>query len=227
MLKNLLKLLFPSLCYGCNELLVQNENNICTSCNHDLPYTNHHNQLKNNTLNKFYGIVNLEFAFSMLYFHHDGVVQKLIHQLKYKGREEIGVFLGEKYAFELKNIKEQYKLDYIVPVPLHKKRLQKRGYNQIDSFCLTLSKELDIPYVTALLFRNQYSKTQTKKNKQERLDHIHEVFAVMDYTNYHGKHFLLVDDVITTGATIELCAKALLKIPNSKVSVITIAYTQS
>lgn len=227
MLKNLLKLLFPVLCHGCNELLVQEEKNICTTCNHNLPYTNHHKNTKNDTFNTFYGIVNLEFAFSMLYFHHDGIVQKLIHQLKYKGREEIGVFLGEKYAFELKNIKVKYNLDFIVPVPLHKKKLKERGYNQIDSFCLALSKELDIPFITDLLFRNQYSKTQTKKNKEQRLDTIESIFDVRNIDNYHGKHFLLVDDVITTGATIELCAKALLKIPNTKVSVITIAYTQS
>lgn len=227
MLKNLLKLLFPVLCYGCNELLIQDEKYICSTCNHNLPFTNHHKDTKNDTFKSFYGIVKLEFAFSMLYFHHEGIVQKLIHQLKYKGKEEIGSFLGQKYALELKDIKDKHDLDFIVPVPLHKKRLQERGYNQIDTFCLTLSKELDIPLTTDLLFRNQYSKTQTKKNKEQRLENIQAIFDIKDGPDYYGKHFLLIDDVITTGATIELCAKALLKIPNAKVSVLTIAYTQS
>ncbi|NHN27341.1 ComF family protein [Flavobacterium jejuense] len=225
--KNLLKLLFPPLCFGCNELLLNNEKIICTSCVHDLPLTHHHLLDTNDTKKKFYGIVDLEFAFSMLYFHKEGIVQKLIHQLKYKGKQEIGSYLAIIYALSLKGLKEKYNIDEIIPVPLHPKRLKERSYNQVDTFCLTLSRELSIPYNKTLLIKNEYSKTQTKKNKAERQVLNNSLFDIKDYSSAEGKHFLLIDDVITTGATIESCAKTLLKIPNAKVSVITIAYTQS
>ncbi|MBF02349.1 MAG: amidophosphoribosyltransferase [Flavobacterium sp.] len=225
--KNLLKLLFPSLCYGCNELLLNNEKIICSSCIHHLPYTHHHLLEQNDTLNKFYGIVDLEFAYSMLYFHKEGIVQNLIHQLKYKGKQEIGTFLGLNYAPSLQHLKEKYRIDEIIPVPLHPKRLKERNYNQVETFCLALSNELGIPYNDTLLFRNEYSKTQTKKNKVERQTRGKNLFEVKNSPEFNGKHFLLIDDVITTGATIEACTKALLKIPNAKVSVITLAYTQS
>lgn len=225
--KNLLKLLFPPLCYGCNELLLNNEQIICSACIHHLPTTNHHFLESNDTKNKFYGIVALEFAFSMLYFHKDGIVQKLIHQLKYKGKQEIGTYLGRYYALLLKNHIEQYKIDEIIPVPLHPKRQKERTYNQVDAFCLAISEEFKIPFNNSLLVRNLYSKTQTKKNKTERQSQSLNIFEVKNTSQSSGKHFLLIDDVITTGATIESCAKALLKIPNSKVSVITIAFTQS
>ena len=163
----------------------------------------------------------------MLYFHKKGIVQKLIHNLKYKGREEIGELLGEWYGKEIKNHELIKSIDFIIPVPLHSKRLKERGYNQVDRFCNALSKETDIPYKKELLIRTKYNKTQTKKSKNERQDNVQNIFDVVFNENDYGKHFLLVDDVITSGATLELCAKALLKIPNSKVSIITIAYTQS
>lgn len=225
--KNLLKLLFPPLCYGCNELLLNNEKIICASCIHHLPMTNHHLLECNDTKNKFYGIVDFEFAFSMLYFHKNGVVQKLIHQLKYKGKQEIGTYLGYNYALLLKSHIEKYKVDEIIPVPLHTKRFKQRGYNQVDTFCRAMSEELKIPYNPSLLVRNSYAITQTKKNKTERQSNQTVLFDIKNHTIEKGKHFLLMDDVLTTGATIESCAKALLKIPNSKVSVITMAFTQS
>uniref|UniRef100_UPI0040493D61 ComF family protein n=1 Tax=Flavobacterium sp. TaxID=239 RepID=UPI0040493D61 len=163
----------------------------------------------------------------MLYFHKDGIVQKLIHQLKYKGQEEIGSFLGEWYANEIMHHEIISTITEIIPVPLHEKRLKERGYNQVDSFCKALSKELNIPFNTKLLFRKKYSKTQTTKNKTERQSNIDTIFDVSFLKNDENKHFLLIDDVITTGATLELCAKALLKIPNTKVSIVTIAFTQS
>ena len=163
----------------------------------------------------------------MLYFHKKGIVQSLIHQLKYKGRVEIGNLLGEWYGNEIKDIEIIKNIDYIVPVPLHTRRIKERGYNQVESFCKALSNKTDIPYIDKLLVRTKYNKTQTKKSKNERQENVQNIFNANFNENNFGKHYLLVDDVITSGATLELCAKALLKIPNSKISIITIAYTQS
>jgi ComF family protein len=227
MLKNLLKLIFPKLCNGCQELLLLNESIICSNCRHNLPLTNHHLISNNDITKKFYGIIDVEFSASMLYFQKDGIVQKLIHNLKYKGQEKVGFFLGEWYANDLIKNEIINTVTEIIPVPLHTKRLEERGYNQVDGFCIALSKELNIPFNKSLLYRRKYSKTQTAKNKTERQFENDNVFDVTFSKKDENKHFLLIDDVITTGSTLELCAKMLLKIPNSKVSIVTIAFTQS
>lgn len=227
MLKYLINLLFPKLCLGCNSLLLTNERTICSSCNHNLPYTNHHLLKSNDTTKKFYGIIPIEFSAAMLYFHQKGIVQNLIHNLKYKNHQEIGTLLGKWYAKDIEAIAKIKTFSEIIPVPLHKRRLEERGYNQVSTFCEALSNELQIPFNTTLLYRNRYSKTQTKKDKENRKEVSNALFDVTYTDADHNKHFLLVDDVMTTGATLEACAKALLKIPNSKVSIVTIAYTQS
>ncbi|WP_228063890.1 ComF family protein [Flavobacterium proteolyticum] len=227
MLKYLINLLFPKLCMGCNSLLLQNEKIICAECNHQLPYTNHHILDHNDTTKKFYGIIPIEFSASMLYFHHKGIVQNLIHNLKYKKHEEIGTLLGKWYAKDLKSVANIKTVTEIIPVPLHKKRLKERGYNQVTSFCEALSEELQIPLNNKLLYRSRYSKTQTKKDKEKRKEVSNALFKVNFTEADSNNHFLLIDDVLTSGATLEACAKALLKIPNSKVSIVTIAYTQS
>ena len=227
MLKYLLNLFFPKLCMGCNALILKNENIICSECLHRLPLTQHHFLERNDTTKKFYGIIPIEFSASMLYFHHKGIVQNLIHNLKYKKHQEIGTLLGEWYAKDLESVANIKTVSEIIPVPLHKKRLEERGYNQITTFCEALSNELKIPYNPNLLYRSRYSKTQTKKDKENRKDITNALFDVHFTEADSNKHFLLVDDVMTSGATLEACAKALLKIPNSKVSIVTIAYTQS
>ena len=227
MLKYLVNLMFPKLCLGCNSLLLCNEQTICSACNHNLPHTNHHLLKSNDTTKKFYGIIPIEFSAAMLYFHHKGIVQNLIHNLKYKNHQEIGTLLGKWYAKDIEAIAKIKTFSEIIPVPLHKRRLEERGYNQVSTFCEALSNELQIPFNTTLLYRNRYSKTQTKKDKENRKEVSNALFDVTYTDADHNKHFLLVDDVMTTGATLEACAKALLKIPNSKVSIVTIAYTQS
>ena len=163
----------------------------------------------------------------MLYFHHKGIVRNLIHNLKYKNHQEIGSLLGKWYSKDLKTVSQIKTVSEIIPVPLHKKRLEERGYNQVTTFCEALSKELEIPYNPNLLYRSRYSKTQTKKDKENRKDIANSLFDVNFNEADHNKHFLLVDDVMTSGATLEACAKALLKIPNCKISIVTIAYTLS
>tara|TARA_R110000823_G_scaffold92490_8_gene202983 strand:+ start:839 stop:1519 length:681 start_codon:yes stop_codon:yes gene_type:complete len=226
MVKALVNLFFPKLCNGCNSLLLNNESVICVKCRHSLPYTYHHIIDNNEIMSKFYGILPVEQATAMLYFHAKGVAQELIHNLKYRKQEEIGTILGNIYAYDLINSNKIPKVDYIIPTPIHKKRLQERGYNQVTTFCEALSKELQIPIENEVLFRIKHTKTQTKKSKIKRAEMLSNNFEIKPKDHHIGKHYLLIDDVITSGATIEACAKVLLEIPDSKISLLAIAYTQ-
>ncbi|WP_083380328.1 ComF family protein [Flavobacterium frigoris] len=204
-----------------------NEKVICTLCRHHIPLTNHHLTPENEAFKKFYGRIPLEYASAFLYFHKKGIVQELIHKLKYKGHEEIGTVLGYWYVGDLKESSILKTADVIIPVPLHKRKFKERGYNQVTTFGLALSEQLNIPYNHDLLFRTVYSKTQSKKNLLGRTEGIDTVFDVSFNEKDHDKHYLLIDDVITTGATLEACSRSLLKIPGARISIVCMAMAQS
>lgn len=227
MFKNIINLFFPPVCAGCHSFLLSNENVICTLCRHNIPLTNHHLNPENEAFKKFYGRIPVEYASALLYFHKKGIVQELIHNLKYKGQEEIGTVLGEWYAEDLKNSAIINSVDEIIPVPLHKRKLRERGYNQVTKFGNALSYGLNVPYNPNLLVRNIYSKTQSKKTLLHRSDGIDTIFDVVFTEKDHNKHFLLIDDVITTGSTLEACSHALLKIPGAKISIVCMAMAHS
>ena len=227
MFKSLLNLFFPPTCAGCKTILIANENVICTSCRHEMPLTQHHLNPENDAYKKFYGRIPVEHVSALVYFHKKGIVQELIHSLKYRGQEAIGTVFGEWYAEELKNIPVLRTVDTIIPVPLHPKKLRERGYNQVTEFGNALAKSLQIPVNTSILFRQVYSKTQSQKNRLGRTEGIDTIFDVSFDEKDHNKHFLLIDDVITTGATLEVCAKALLKIPGTKISIVCMAMADS
>jgi len=227
MFESIINLFFPKVCSGCSSFLLSNENVICTVCRHDIPLTNHHLNPENDAFKKFYGRIPVVHASALFYFHKKGIVQELIHNLKYKGHEEIGAILGEWYAEDLKNIELLQSVDEIIPVPLHRRKLKERGYNQVTAFGKALSSSLNIDYNDSLLIRNVYSKTQSKKNLLGRTEGIETIFDVSFTEKNHNKHFLLIDDVITTGATLEACSRALLKIPGAKISIVCMAMAQS
>jgi len=227
MFKNLINLFFPPVCAGCHSFLVSNENVICTLCRHNIPLTNHHLNPENEAFKKFYGRIPVEYTSALLYFHKKGIVQELIHNLKYKGQEEIGTVLGTWYADDLKNAVILQSVDEIIPVPLHKRKHRERGYNQVTNFGMSLSNGLNIPYNPKILVRNIYSKTQSKKTLLNRSDGIDTIFDVTFTEKDHDKHFLLIDDVMTTGSTLEACSHALLKIPGAKISIVCMAMAHS
>ncbi|HEU4495434.1 MAG TPA: ComF family protein [Flavobacterium sp.] len=219
-------LLFPPVCLGCSSPAAAEEKLLCIQCRHDLPLTSYHLRKDNEVYKKFYGRIDLEFASAMLHYHKKGIVHELIHNLKYHGHQEIGTLLGKWYAEDLKSVPAARNFDVVVPVPLHRKRRRERGYNQVDAFSAALSEGLGIAFDSSVLVRNLYSKTQTKKTFSARTEVRDELFSASADVRNHGRHFVLVDDVITTGATLEACAKALSKIPGVRLSIISIADTR-
>jgi ComF family protein len=223
--KDIFHLFFPDICFCCDKVLTTNEKSICITCRHELPETNYTFQ-KDNPLEKiFYGRTKIEAATSLLFFHKKGIVQKLIHNLKYKGHQEIGILLGEWLGEDLKKSHRYANIDYIIPVPLHKKRLKERGYNQVEKFGITLSKALEKPYINDVLIRRGSRESQTKKRRTERFSNTNELFYLTNAQTFENKHILILDDIITTGATIDSCANELLKTKNIKISVAVMAFT--
>jgi len=224
---DLLFLVFPEICAVCGTGLWKYEEVICTSCNFHLPKTNFHLDKKNQVCRAFWGRVPIENAGAYLYFNKGSKVQRLIHQLKYKGRKDIGIYLGKQYGNYLITMPEFQQINYIVPVPLHRKKLKLRGYNQSESFAEGLSLSMKIPVDTSSFIRTISTQTQTRKSRFKRWENVSEIFLVANSETLENKHILLVDDVITTGATIESCVATLLKVSGIKISVAAIAFTRS
>lgn len=223
MFHDFLNLLYPRICNSCHALLLKNERIICTLCLHQLPFTNNHKE--NETKKVFDGRINIENATSLLVFEKKGMVQQLIHNLKYKGHQEIGGFFGVWLGNELKTLNSYREITAVVPVPLHKYKLKKRGYNQVEKFGREIATAMDIPYIDKVLVKRSSSQTQTIKKRFARWGSMEETFLIEEAEVLENAHILLVDDLVTTGATLEACTTKLLKIKGTKVSIATIAIT--
>ena len=223
---DLLHLFFPKLCITCQNKLLQNEKLICTLCRHDLPIICYKDPKDNKIKTAFSGRIPIEMACSFLFYRKNSKTKTLIHQLKYKGNQEIGNFIGDWFGHGLNTSKFFEQIDFIVPVPLHPKKLKKRGYNQLTTFGLRLSTLLKTEYKPDILIRTSASKTQTFKQRFERFSNNSTKFKLIDKAFFKNKHILLIDDVITTGATLQSCCKELLKTDNIKISIVTMAYTE-
>lgn len=214
---------FPELCSGCGKNLFKSEHLICIDCIYHLPYTDFHLDKDNRVARQLWGRIPFKQASAYLYFQKGLRVQNLMHQLKYNSKPEVAYKLGEMYGMKLLNSEMMENVEAIVPVPLHPARLRKRGYNQSEHFAMGLSTSLKIPVNTSLI-RNIYTQTQTRKSRFMRYENMKEVFDLAQNHSLENKHVLLVDDVITTGATIEACALELTKITGLTISIATIAF---
>lgn len=208
MIKLFTHLFFPSLCQACDNILVENEDVICTSCRHHLP------TVSNFFLTQYLQIdllfdIELKTIFSLFYFQKGGLVQKLLHNLKYKNQQCIGVVMGKWLGEKIKCSNQLFGIDLVVLVPLHPKRQKKRGYNQVSLFAYEISKALNVPYCDNVLKKIKHTKTQVFQSKSERWFSVKQSFELACHEVISNKNLLLVDDIITTGATMKACILAL------------------
>ncbi len=221
-LKDFVSLVYPDTCYACDAPLVSGEKIICLNCQSDLPKTDYHLHDDNDLKKKFSGT---EVSNTLAYFRFTKKerTQKLLYAFKYGGVQHIGRLLGEWYGYELKPYCKHYGFDRVVPLPLHKKKKRKRGFNQSEVFAKSLAKVLDLPLEVNCLHRVQMTPTQTNKSREERWDNVKDAFLVVNGGAIQDQHILLVDDIVTTGATLEAAAKSLLNAGAAKVSIVAIA----
>ena len=222
--EDLMSLLFPELCQACGANLAYGEDHICTFCLFDLPYTDFHLYEDNPVAKQFWGRFYCEAAMAMLYFKKGTKVQNLIHGLKYKGQTLLGVSLGRLLGEKLRESPHFGSIDIILPVPLHPSRQKQRGYNQSDAIAQGVSEVLALPISVSHLLREQVTTTQTKKARYTRFENMQSVFVVKNAETLKNLHILLVDDVITTGATLESCSQSLLDVGIKKISIAAIAF---
>ena len=222
-LNDINRVLLPPACFGCNAHLIRGEQHLCTVCRNDLPLTDYTFNEENPIDRIFYGRINLKKASSFLFFTENGIVKQLIHHLKYKNQEQIGLFLGDWYGPILKNDNSLGEIDAVVPIPLHKKKLKKRGYNQVAKFSQRLAFHMNTEYVDHILIKTANTKTQTTKGRMGRWQGDRALYTLDDALYFKNKNVLLVDDVITSGATMEIAAKALLETEGIKVHITSMA----
>lgn len=223
---DLFQLLFPNLCNGCAQQLMKSERLLCLNCRFDLPYTDFHLFPDNPVAKQLWGRIPCAHATAMLHFRKGSRVQQILHNLKYKGKPELGVLLGELLAETILQSPSPWTTDMIIPVPLHKKRERSRGYNQ--SLCIAegLATGLKLPIRKDVLIKGSSTSSQTKKGRFSRYENLKSAFQVKDAAKISGKNILLVDDVITTGATIEACFTALKMANIATFSVAAVAFTK-
>lgn len=220
---SLLEIFFPELCLACGRKLFEHEKYLCLHCMFDLPKTRFHNDEANKVAQLFWGRVKIEHATSWLFFRKGSRYQHLIHHLKYKGAREIGLVMGRWMGFDLMDAKFG-KIDMIVPVPLHPSKLRQRGYNQSEWIAAGLAEVLKKPMVPNCLVRNSYTETQTRKSRFSRWQNVEGIFSLAEPATIAGRHILIVDDVVTTGSTLEAAATTLLEGGAGLVSIATLAY---
>jgi ComF family protein len=218
----MLNVLFPKICNGCKSRLVKQESVLCMQCRHDLPLACFHRSQASTLKDLFYGRVDLEQATALVHFQKKGITQEIMHNLKYRGQKDISNFFGKWLGAELILRPEYQSVTQVIPVPLHAKKLKKRGYNQVSGFGKEIAAQFGIPFREDILLKVSQNASQVFKKRWGRFEE-EAIFTVNDHSALKDQHVLLVDDIVTTGATIEKCALKLLEGDNVKLSVATIA----
>jgi ComF family protein len=223
--KDLLHLFFPHTCAGCGSDVIAEDHQLCIRCLAELPTTNFFDHHDNPVERVFYGRLPIRNAASAYFFTKDSLIQQLIFQLKYRGNKEIGIYLGKLLGKLILKSHRFENIDALVPLPLNPKREKKRGYNQATQICRGIAEVIKKPIIEKVVNRKVFTETQTHKGRISRWENMDGVFAANDPTLLADKHLLLVDDVVTTGATLEACGSEILKIPGTTLSLATLAYT--
>lgn len=223
LLTDFIRLFFPVTCAACHKNLLRRERLLCTECYLNLPRTRFHEDLENSVCQLFWGRVKIERATALYYYFKHSRYQHLIHQLKYQGKTDVGVELGKMLGGELKRSGFTDGIDILVPVPLHPKKERQRGYNQSVSICEGLSETTGLPIDNNNLARIVFTETQTSKSRSDRYCNVQDAFTIKKTEIFENKHILLIDDVVTTGATLEACSNKLLEIYGTKVSIASLA----
>lgn len=218
----LLYFFFPHNCIGCGSDVLENENLLCLNCINDLPHTNFAMHANNPVEKKFWGRLALTSAMSEFYFSQDSIVQNMIHELKYHGNKNAGHYFGNLMGKSLLN-SSRFHVDVIIPLPLFERKEKMRGFNQSEIICNGIAEIINKPVIKNNVVRKIFTETQTKKHRLERWKNVENIFFVTKPSELEGKHILLVDDVITTGATIEACGSEILKIKDAKLSIASFA----
>jgi ComF family protein len=216
-------LIFPNYCLACGRSLIKGEKLICTGCILQMPQTNYHLDGDNPLKNRLSSRLPLNYAMALFKFSKSGRVQSILHALKYRNEPKLGIMLGNVYGDRLVDAGLSGAFELVIPVPLHKSRIRKRGYNQSAKFAEGLSQKLGIPFSDDLLERKMKTDTQTRKSKLRRWQNVSEVFRVKDVSALQNKRVLLVDDVVTTGATLEACGNLLIDAGCASLSIACIA----
>lgn len=224
-LNDFIHLFFPHVCTGCGSDIISNNHQLCLKCLSELPVTNFFSQPANPVEKKFYGRITVRNAGSGYFFTKDSLLQTLIYELKYKGNKDIGFYLGQLLAKFLANNNAFDDINLLVPLPLNPKRQKKRGYNQATALCNGMASVWKRPVVENAVIRKVYTETQTRKDRITRWENMDGVFAVANPSLLQNRHVLLVDDVITTGASLEACGSEILKVAGTSLSIATLAYT--
>lgn len=222
---DLLHLFFPHICAGCGTDVLDQQQMLCLHCLNNLPVTNFFDQPNNPVEQVFYGRIPVENAAGGYFFTKESLLQNLIIQLKYRGSKEIGFYLGKLLGNFLINSSRFSNVDVLVPLPLNQRREKKRGYNQATALCNGIASVWNKPVIDKNVIRKVYTETQTHKGRISRWENMDGIFAVKNPAKLENNHILLIDDVVTTGATLEACGSEILKINGTTLSIATLAYT--
>jgi ComF family protein len=224
LIDDILGLLFPPVCITCGNRLISQEEYLCMDCWLDLPVSRYHLDPENKIVRMFWGRVPVESGTAWFQYRKGSRYQKVIHSIKYKGMKELGFEAGRRFGEVLKEAPGYFLADLVVPVPLHPRKQASRGYNQSEWIAMGIAEAMGKPVSTGNLIRHTHTPTQTRKNRFERWKNVEGIFSVKNPPEFENRHILLVDDVVTTGSTLEACTAEILKCPEAKVIIATLAY---